>query len=215
MNVKPRIIDFWKMEQYNQNKYNDNKSRSVDYISENHFSVKGKTMIKTVVQWIINLIGYALVFITVCAIIGPIAMMIVVAIKSSGALNVNSWNPEQRTHYEKVFKITIPESVEWVQFREWHGFRDTIFRGELYATPEEFAQLFPPERFPLEDLPADEALSYVKDCDIDYKDDMLRPDCSYKKYESPYSKSNFNNWEIVVEFPPDEKERIHVWFVKF
>ena len=76
----------------------------MDYISENHFSVKGKTMIKTIVQWIINLIGYALVFITVCAIIGPIAMMIVVAIKHSGALNVNSWNPEQRAHYEKVFK---------------------------------------------------------------------------------------------------------------
>ena len=172
-------------------------------------------MIKTIAQWIINLIGYALVALTIIMIAAPILVLILYAIKFSGALNVNSWNPEQRTHYEKVFKITIPESVEWVQFREWHGFRDTIFRGELYATPEEFAQLFPPERFPLEDLPADEALSYVKDCDIDYKDDMLRPDCSYKKYESPYSKSNFNNWEIVAEFPSDEKERIHVWFVKF
>ncbi len=166
-------------------------------------------------QGILSAMGCGYMIIVFIFALPMILFFIANVFKISGALNVNSWDPKQRTYYEKVFNITIPESVEWVRFQEWHGFRDTKFRGELNATPEEFAQLFPPERFPLEDLPADEALSYVKDCDIDYKDDMLRPDCSYKKYESPYSKSNFNNWEIVAEFPSDENERIHVWFVKF
>ena len=173
-------------------------------------------MFKKIVHWIINTIGYALVALTIIVIAAPILGLILFAIKYSGALNVNSWNPEQRAHYEKVFKITIPESIEWVRFQEWHGFRDTIFRGELYVTPEEFVQLFPPERFPMEDLPADEALSNVKDCDIEYQEDMLRPGCSYKKHQSPFKKQSYGKiWEIVAEFPSDENERIHVWFVKF
>ncbi|MBR0238294.1 MAG: hypothetical protein IJQ39_09400 [Thermoguttaceae bacterium] len=84
------------------------------------------------------------------------------------------------------------------------------------CTSEEFVQLFPPERFPMEDLPADEALSNVKDCDIEYQEDMLRPGCSYKKYQSPFKKQSYGKiWEIVAEFPSDENERIHVWFVYY
>ena len=178
--------------------------------------LQGDAMFKKIVRWIINIIGYALVALTIIVIAAPILGLILFAIKYSGALNVNSWNPEQRTHYEKVFKITIPESVEWVQFREWHGFRDTIFRGELYATPEEFAQLFPPEKFPMEDLPAEDASFYVKECALDFKDDIPHANCSYKLYPDPDKEYDPKiRWEIVAEFPTDENERIHVWFVKF
>ena len=99
-------------------------------------------MFKKIVHWIINIIGYALVALTIIVIAAPILGLILFAIKYSGALNVNSWNPEQRTHYEKVFKITIPESIEWVRFQEWHGFRDTIFRGELYALQKNSSSFF-------------------------------------------------------------------------
>ena len=155
-----------------------------------------------------------MVALTIIVIAAPILGLILFAIKSSGALNVESWNPEQRTHYEKVFKITIPESVEWVRFQEWHGFRDTIFRGELNATPEEFAQLFPPEKFPMEDLPSEDAQSSLKILDPDDANNIPRPGCSYKGYTSPFNSENHNIWEIVAEFPSDENELIHIWFAK-
>ena len=147
----------------------------------------------------------------------PMILFIIMnVVKISGAFNVNSWDPEQRELYESVFQITIPESVEWVRFREWHGFRDTIYRGELNATPEELAQLFPPERFPLEDLPAEDASFYVKECAIDFKDDIPHANCSYKFYPDPYKEYKQEiRWKIVAEFPSDENERIHVWFAYF
>ena len=169
-------------------------------------------MLKKIAQWIINIIGYALIALTIVVIAMPILITILFAIKSSGALNADSWDPKQRTHYEKVFKITIPESVEWVRFRE----RYKIFRGELYATPEEFAQLFPPERFPLEDLPVEEASFFVKECAIEYNYDIPHDNCSYKFFPNPYKEYDQRiRWKIVAEFPPDENERIHVWFVYF
>ena len=187
----------------------------MDYIPENHFSVKGKTMIKTVAQWIINLIGYALVFITLAILLIMIGIPIMVALSYYGVFNVDSWRPEQRAHYEKVLQITIPESVEWVRFQERRGFlSDTTISGELHATQEEFAQLFPPEKFPMEELSLETAPSLVKILDPDDENNIPRPGCSYKGYTSPFNSENHNIWEIVAEFPTDESERIHVWFVK-
>ena len=187
----------------------------MDYIPENHFSVKGKTMIKTIAQWIINLIGYALVALTLVTLFLMIASVLLIALSFYGVFNVDSWRPEQRAHYEKVLQITIPESVEWVRFQERRGFlSDTTILGELHATHEEFAQLFPPEKFPMEDLSSEDAQSSLKILDPDDANNIPRPGCSYKGYTSPFNSENHNIWEIVAEFPSDENERIHVWFVK-
>ena len=172
-------------------------------------------MLKKIAQWIINLIGYALVALTLVTLFSMIANVILIALSFYGIFNVDSWRPEQRAHYEKVLQITIPESVEWVRFQERRGFlSDTTISGELHATQEEFAQLFPPEKFPMEELSLETAPSLVKMLDTDDENDIPRPGCSYKGYTSPFNSENHNIWEIVAEFPSDENEPIHVWFVK-
>lgn len=173
-------------------------------------------MLKKIAQWIINLIGYALVALTLVTLFSMIAIVILIALSFYGVFNVDSWRPEQRAHYEKVLQITIPESVEWVRFQERRGFlSDTTISGELHATQEEFAQLFPPEKFPMEELSLETAPSLVKMLDTDDENDIPRLGCSYKGYTSPFNSENHNIWKIVAEFPSDETERIHVWFVKF
>lgn len=166
-------------------------------------------MFKTIVHWIINMIGYVLVALTIIVIAAPIFLTILFAIKSSGALNVESWNPEQRTHYERVLQITIPDTIEWVSFHEHHAFRDTTIIGELYATSQDYSIIFPSDKYPMdEDLedPEDGQAVYVLKS-LSEKI-TFRPGSSYKQYK-------YGHWEIVAEFPLDKNERIHVWFIYF